>query len=79
MINEVDIQDYKNLYDLPYGAYFKLAEEPHVPPVHDPVNPLSIFKFLGIDGMYSKIVNKQGELLHFAAWTKVIPVEGWDN
>lgn len=74
MINEIDIQDMKALYELDRGSYFRLADkDPAVPPASDVFNESDVFKFMGVDGMYSKCYDSNGTLIHFAAWTQVIP------
>jgi hypothetical protein len=74
MISEVDINDIKALYELDRGTYFKLADKDvSVPPASEPFIDADVFKFMGIDGMYSKCYDSTGTLIHFAAWTKVIP------
>lgn len=74
MISEVDINDIKALYELDRGTYFKLADKDvSVPPVSEAFTCKGVFKFMGIDGMYSKCFDSNGTLVHLAAWTKVIP------
>jgi hypothetical protein len=77
MINEHDLNDMCNLYELHKGDKFKLApedvagEEVRVPPAHAPVDLHAEYLFDHIDGMYSFCKNSVGEVVHFAAWTKV--------
>jgi hypothetical protein len=60
------------LYELSRGSYFKLDEEPKVPPAHDVVTvDDSVYKFDHIDGMYSYCLDKDKKVVHFAAWTQV--------
>ena len=75
MISEIDINDIKELYDLPHGTYFKIASEDDVsvPPDSLEVAVDVVYKFMGVDGMYSKCIAPNGAMHHFAAWTKVIP------
>ena len=75
MISEVDITDMKALYDMEYGKHFKLApaDVVSVPPDSEEFTMGDVYKFMGIDGMYSKCVDSDGITHHFAAWTKVIP------
>lgn len=75
MINEHDIADMKALYELEYGQHFKLAPQDviSVPPDSEEFTTSDVFKFLGIDGMYSKSTDSNGTRHYFAAWTKVIP------
>jgi len=75
MISEVDINDMKALYDLPRDTYFKLAptDVVQVPPDSNEFQLSGVYKFLGLDGMYSRCIDKDGNLHHFAAWTNVIP------
>jgi hypothetical protein len=74
MISGIDIADVKALYELEKGVYFKLADDVvSVPPASNEFQHGDIFKFMGIDGMYSKCADSNGTTHHFAAWTKVIP------
>ena len=77
MINEHDIADMCNLFELRKGDKFKLApeeeagEEVRVPPANDEVVFDAEYLFDHIDGMYSYCKNQAGQVVHFAAWTKV--------
>jgi hypothetical protein len=75
MISEIDISDMKALYDMEYGKHFKLAptDVVSVPPASEEFTMGDVFKFMGIDGMYSKCIDSNGTMHHFAAWTKVVP------
>ena len=75
MISEVDIKDHIELFHLQKGEYFTLdlSEPVAVPPASDVFDPKGLFKFMGVDGMYSKCYDSLGNLHHFAAWTKVVP------
>lgn len=74
MISEVDINDMKALYDLERNTHFKLANDVvQVPPASAEFKYTDVYKFLNIDGMYSRCSDKDGNIHHFAAWTKVIP------
>jgi hypothetical protein len=75
MISEIDIADMKALYDMEKGTHFKLApqEAVSVPVDSEEFTMGDIYKFMGIDGMYSKCIDSNGTTHHFAAWTKVIP------
>jgi hypothetical protein len=75
MISEIDISDMKALYDMEYGKHFKLApaDVVSVPPASEEFTMGDVYKFMGIDGMYSKCIDSNGTTHHFAAWTKVIP------
>jgi hypothetical protein len=75
MISEVDIADMKALYEMEYGKHFKLAPQDvvSVPVDSNEFKTTDVFKFMGIDGMYSKCIDSDGNLHHFAAWTSVIP------
>lgn len=76
MISEVDIKDMKELFQLDKGTMFKLAnDEAQVPPESNAYNPMSTFKLVNIDGMYSYCLDEDKVVHHFAAWTKVIPCE----
>jgi hypothetical protein len=77
MINEHDLNDMCRLYELNKGDKFKLVpkdvtgEEVRVPPVHAPVDLHAEYLFDHIDGIYSFCKNSIGEVVRFAAWTKV--------
>lgn len=75
MISEIDIQDFTELYKLQRGDDFLFAdEELHIPPDSNEIDPLKVYKFLGVDGMYAKIrqiTASAGTLDFVAAWTKV--------
>lgn len=75
MISEIDIADMKALYELDKGTMFKLAPQDvvSVPPASEEFTMGDVYKFMGIDGMYSKCVDSNGTTHHFAAWTKVTP------
>ena len=75
MINEIDIADMKALYEMDRGTMFKLAPQDviSVPVDSNEFTTDDVFKFMGVDGMYSKCYDSNGNMLHFAAWTKVIP------
>jgi hypothetical protein len=75
VISEVDINDMKALYDLDKGTTFKLAptDMVQVPVDSNKFEFSGVYKFLGIDGMYSRSTDEHGNIHHFAAWTKVIP------
>ena len=75
MISEIDIQDFTELYKLQRGDDFLFAdEELKIPPDANDIDPLKVYKYLGIDGMYAKIrqiTAPAGTLDFVAAWTKV--------
>jgi len=73
MINEHDIADHEcALYDLHKGDYFVIVDEDlKVPVAHDPVDLAAKYLFGHIDGMYSYCKDIEGNVVHFAAWTKV--------
>lgn len=75
MISEIDISDMKALYEMERGTHFKLAPQDvvSVPPDSAEFVFGDVFKFVGIDGMYSKCIDSNGLTHHFAAWTKVVP------
>ena len=75
MISEIDIADMKQLYEMEYGTHFKLAPQDviQVPVASNEFTTGDVFKFMGIDGMYSKCIDSNGVVHHFAAWTKVTP------
>ena len=76
MISEIDIQDFTELYKLQQGDTFEFAEDSStkVPPDANEIDPLKVYKFLGVDGMYAKIRQLQasvGTLDYVVAWAKV--------
>lgn len=75
MISEIDIQDFTELYKLQRGDDFVFAdEELKIPPDANDIDPLKVYKFLGVDGMYAKIrqiTASAGTVDFVAAWTKV--------
>ena len=75
MISEIDIRDFTELYKLQRGDDFVFAdEELKTPPESNEIDPLKVYKFLGVDGMYAKIRQlsaSAGTLDFVAAWTKV--------
>ena len=77
MINEHDIADMCSLFELRKGDKFKLAPEEEageyvkVPVAHEEPNFDLEYLFDHIDGMYSYCKDSAGQIVHFAAWTKV--------
>lgn len=75
MISEIDIKDMIELYKLQKGDTFLFADDYlHIPPDSNDLDPLKLYKFLGVDGMYAKIRQVSapvGTLDFVAAWTKV--------
>jgi hypothetical protein len=63
------------LYEAPRGRWLRLAPEEHgeaqVPPSALPVDAYRTFKLDHIDGMYSLCRDREGNILHPAAWTEV--------
>jgi len=59
------------LYDLPRGSYFKLIEDPHVPPDAFKGEKDMQYKLMNIDGMYSYVIGSDDNVYHFAAWTEI--------
>ena len=80
MINEHDIADMCNLYELHRGDKFKLAPEEEVgepvkvPVAHDAFSFDVEYLFDHVDGMYSFCKDNTGTVVHFAAWTKVYKI-----
>ena len=73
MINEHDIKDHEcALYELRKGDKFKIVDDNlKVPVAHDAVDLAAEYLFGHIDGMYSFCKDIEGNIVHFAAWTKV--------
>ena len=60
------------LYELRKGDKFKIVDdELKVPVAHDEVDLSEEYWFGHIDGMYSYCKDPEGNVVHFAAWTKV--------
>jgi hypothetical protein len=60
------------LYELRKGDKFKIIDdELKVPVAHDEVDLAAEYWFGHIDGMYSFCKDPGGNIVHFAAWTKV--------
>ena len=60
------------LYELSKGDWFKITdEELKVPVAHDDVDLDETYWFGHVDGMYSYCKDMAGNVVHFAAWTKV--------
>lgn len=59
------------LYELNRGEWFKLKEDPQIAP--ESLSPFLDLKYMlsNIDGMYSSIRDREGNVYHFAAWTEV--------
>lgn len=63
------------LYNLDRGTWFRVVDkEVKVPVAHQEVDVEDTFQFHHIDGMYSYCTDKQGNVVHLAAWTEVEPV-----
>lgn len=73
MLNEQDLEDHEcALYELKKGDTFKIVDdELNVPVAHDEVDLTAEYWFGHIDGMYSFCKDPEGNVVHFAAWTKV--------
>jgi len=73
MINEHDIADMCALYELNKGDSFTINYDKVDESIgHIPANKSDVFLFDHIDGMYSYCKDMAGNVVHFAAWTKVI-------
>jgi hypothetical protein len=60
------------LYNLERGTWFKIVDKNvKVPVAHQELNAEETFKFDHIDGMYSYCTDKDGNVVHLAAWTEV--------
>ncbi len=66
------------LYDIPRRSFVRVAEDAQVPPAsHTSIELNDILFFDHIDGMYSFCINREGVVVHPAAWTQVehIPMD----
>ena len=60
------------LYDLERGDYFKLLEDPSVPPAAEFGDKHLVYKFTHVDGMYCPCHDTTyNNRYYFAAWTEV--------
>lgn len=75
MISEIYTKDLIELYKLQRGDRFTFAdEELQIPPDAPEPDPLKVYKYIGVDGMYAKIrqlAADVGTIEFVAAWTKV--------
>lgn len=63
------------LYECPNNRKVRVLVEDKVPPGALQVGVHEVIDFKHIDGMYSYCINKDGQLVHLAAWTEVELVE----
>lgn len=61
----------KKLYDLERGAHFRVVHGLDVPPDAPEVEFGTIYKLHNIDGMYSYCTDKDGNVVHVAAYADV--------
>lgn len=60
------------LYDIPRGRLIKILEDnPEIPSAAAELKKNEILFFDHIDGMYSLCKDKNGNVVHLAAWTEV--------
>ncbi len=59
------------LYELPRNTYFKLLEEPTVPPDAPECTQGDIYFLKHIDGMYSYCLDNNKQPVHLPAWSLV--------
>ena len=64
MISEIDINHFKELWQLPRQAEFVIKDD----------DTATKYWLDTIDGMYSRCFDADGNLYHFAAFTKVFKV-----
>ena len=63
------------LYNVPYGSKIRVQEDVQVPPGAPAIEKHEVLVFKGIDGMYSKCIRPNGEVVHIVAWANVEIVE----
>lgn len=64
------------LYDVPRNSKIKVVDyEQVVPPASKAIIHNETLLFKNIDGMYSYCIDKDGDIVHLAAWTEVEIVE----
>lgn len=59
------------LYDVPRNSFVKIKDESKTPPSSEQIETDEVLFFDHIDGMYSFCINKDGHIVHPAAWTEV--------
>jgi len=62
------------LYKLPRYSYFKLVNDPQVPPEAKLPDLDKTYKLINIDGMYSYCLDENKDVYHFVAWAEVVKV-----
>jgi hypothetical protein len=65
------------IYNLQRGDLFKIAtDNPYVPPGEEkPTIDNTIYRHEKLDGMYSKNISPDGNVVYLAAWTPVEVIE----
>lgn len=59
------------LYEVPNNSKIIVKDKIKTPPASIPIKRGDILQFHHIDGMYSYCTNKDGEVVHLAAWAEV--------
>jgi hypothetical protein len=67
------------LYNVPRQTHVRIVGEDKVPPCAKQVVTGEVVFFDHIDGMYSFCRDKDGEIVHLAAWTEVEVVDGFEG
>jgi len=59
------------LYDVPRNSKIKVVGDVKIPPAAPIIEEQEVLNFSHVDGMYSYCTNKDGQVVHLAAWTEV--------
>lgn len=59
------------LYELNKGDNFKLLEDAAIPPAAPEGDKNSVYTYKKVDGMYANVLDSEGTVHYFAAWTEV--------
>ncbi len=59
------------LYDIPDNTKIRVIKSTITPPFGNPSEIGQELTFIHIDGMYSLCYDKDGNIIHLAAWTEV--------
>ena len=63
-----------NLYNVPQKTWVRLQEDQQGPPASPNFKLGDAIFFDHLDGMYSFCKDKQGNVVHLPAWSKVTPL-----
>ncbi len=63
------------LHKVANNTHIKVLDDIKVPVGAPSIKKGEILKFYHIDGMYSKCMNKKGDIVHLVAWAQVEPTQ----